>query len=65
MEKSKYVFISSSILTVVQIIGIIILGSLYQAQGMALAILLAYTCSVIYMIFQDKLEYRKNLNKAH
>ena len=65
MEKSKYVFISSGILVIVQIIGIVILGSLYQVQGMALAILLAYTCSVIYMIFQDKLEYRKNLNKAH
>lgn len=65
MEKSKYVFISSSILTVVQIIGIIILGNVYHAEGMALAIVLAYTCSVSYMIFQDKLEYRKNLNKAH
>ena len=65
MEKSKYVFISSIILTVVQIIGIIILGSLYQVQGMALAIVLAYTCSVIYMVFQNKLEYRKNPNKVH
>lgn len=65
MEKSKYVFISSIILTVVQIIGIIILGSLYQVQGMALAIVLAYTCSVIYMVLQDKLDFRKNLNKEH
>ncbi|MGI0056130.1 MAG: lipopolysaccharide biosynthesis protein [Nitrosarchaeum sp.] len=65
IEKSKYVFISSIILTVVQIIGIIILGSLYQVQGMALAIVLAYTCSVIYMVFQNKLEYRKNPNKVH
>jgi len=65
MEKSKYVFISSGILVIAQIIGIIILGNLYQAQGMALAIVLAYTCSVIYMIFQEKLEYRKNPNKAH
>ena len=65
MEKSKYVFISSIILTVVQIIGIIILGSLYQVQGMALAIVLAYTSSVIYMVFQNKLEYRKNPNKVH
>lgn len=64
MEKSKYVFISSAILVITQIIGIVILGNLYQVQGMALAIVLAYTCSVIYMIFQDKLEYRKNLTKA-
>jgi len=64
MEKSKYVFISSAILVVTQIIGIVILGNLYQVQGMALAIVLAYTCSVIYMIFQDKFEYRKNLTKA-
>lgn len=65
MEKSKYIFISSAILTAVQILGIIILGNLYQIQGMAMAIVLAYTCSAVYMIFQDKLEHRKNPNKTH
>ena len=36
------VFISSIILTEVQIMTIIILGSWYQAQGMVLAIVLGY-----------------------
>ncbi len=60
MEKSKYVFISSGILVIVQVAGIVILGRLFDIRGMAFAIVLAYTCSVIYMIFQDKLDSRKN-----
>lgn len=63
LEKSKYVFISSAILVIIQIIGIIVLGNLYQIQGIAFAIVLAYTCSSIYMIFQDKFECQKNQNK--
>jgi len=64
MEKSRYVFISSSILVITQVTGIVILGNLYQAEGMALALVLAYTCSVIYMIFQDKIDCRTNPNKV-
>ena len=63
LEKSKYVFISSFILLITQIIGIIILGNLYQIQGIAFAIVLAYACSSIYMIFQDKFDCQKNRNK--
>ena len=65
MEKSKYVFISSGILVIVQIIGIVILGNFYQIRGIALAIVIAYICSAIYMIFQEKLENRKNQKKTH
>lgn len=59
-EKSRLVFISSSVWLGVQIIGIIILGNIYGVNGIAVAYILASIASTIYCVLADRLFIEKN-----
>ena len=54
-EKSRNVLISSGIWTLTQIFGIIILGQIFQVNGIALALVLGATVSSIYCVLVDRL----------
>lgn len=57
LEKSRYIFISSLILVITQISGIIFLGELFKSSGIAISIVLAYTIAVLYMLVQEKINH--------
>lgn len=59
-EKSKYVFLSSVILTGTQTVGIIVLGGLFSIIGISIAIVLGYCFSAIFVVIIDKLDSKKN-----
>jgi len=63
-EKSRNVLFSSSIWVGAQILGIIILGSMYGINGIAGAIVLGATASAIYVIIADESDKRKMRNKG-
>ena len=58
-EKSRQVLISSVIWIVSQILGIVILGSIYETNGIAGALVLGATASAIYVIIADELDKKK------
>ena len=58
-EKSRQVLISSVIWIVSQILGIVILGSIYETDGIAGALVLGATASAIYVIIADELDKKK------
>ena len=49
-EKSKHVIIGSTITLIVLILGIITLEEIFGAQGLAFAVVFAYTAQALYMI---------------
>ena len=58
-EKSRKVLISSVIWIVSQILGIVILGSIYETNGIAGALVLGATASAIYVVIADELDKKK------
>jgi len=58
-EKSRQVLISSVIWIVSQILGIVILGSIYETNGIAGALVLGATASAIYVVIADELDKKK------
>jgi len=62
-EKSRNVLFSSSIWVGTQILGILILGSLYGINGVASAIVLGATASAIYVVITDELDKKKLKNQ--
>ena len=62
-EKSSRLLFSSTIWVGTQILGIIILGSLYGINGIASAIVLGATASAIYVIIADELDKKKLKNQ--
>ena len=61
-EKSRNVLISSSIWVGTQITAIIILGSIYGINGVASAMVLGATASMIYVLIADQLDKKKLKN---
>ena len=62
-EKSIRLLFSSTIWIGTQILGIIILGSLYGINGIASAIVLGATASAIYVVIADELDKKKLKNQ--
>jgi len=62
-EKSRKVLISSMIWLVSQILGIMILGSIYETDGIAGALVLGATASAIYVVITDELDKKKLKNQ--
>ena len=62
-EKSSRLLFSSSIWVVTQILGIIILGSIYGINGIASAVVLGATASAIYVVIADELNKTKSKNQ--
>ena len=62
-EKSSRLLFSSTIWVGTQILGIIILGSLYGINGIASAIVLGATASAIYVVIADELDKKKLKNQ--
>lgn len=62
-EKSSRLLFSSTIWVGTQILGIIILGSIYGINGIASAIVLGATASAIYVIIADELDKKKLKNQ--
>jgi len=62
-EKSRKVLISSVIWIVSQILGIVILGSIYETDGIAGALVLGATASAIYVVITDELDKKKLKNQ--
>ena len=61
-EKNRNVLISSSIWVGTQITAIIILGSIYGINGVASAMVLGATASMIYVLIADQLDKKKLKN---
>lgn len=57
-EKSKNVFLMSLFGTIIQIIGIIVLGSMYQVTGIAIAFVLGAIANTLTGFILDKLDSR-------
>jgi len=55
-EKSRKVLISSMIWVGTQILGIIVLGTIYGINGIAASLVLGATASAIYVVLADKFE---------
>ena len=53
-EKGRLVLISSSIWTVTQIIGILILGHYFGVNGVAFSLILGATAAAVYSFFANK-----------
>lgn len=62
-EKSSRLLFSSTIWVGTQILGIIILGSIYGINGIASAIVLGATASAIYVVIADELDKKKLKNQ--
>ncbi len=62
-EKSRNVLFSSSIWVGTQILGILILGSLYGINGMASAVVLGATASAIYVVITNEVDKKKLKNQ--
>jgi O-antigen/teichoic acid export membrane protein len=54
LEKSKYVLISSTLSTGTQILGILILGSLFGVNGIAASLVLGSSAATIFVVLADK-----------
>lgn len=55
-ENNKNMLIGTTIYLVIQILGIIILGTMYGINGVAISMVLAVTSEVLYFIIIDKLK---------
>ena len=62
-EKSSRLLFSSTIWVGTQILGIIILGSIYGINGIASAVVLGATATAIYVIIADELDKKKLKNQ--
>lgn len=63
LERSRNILISSLVWISAQILGIIILGTYFGANGIAASYVLGSTCSSIYLILVDRYHPIKNLRK--
>ncbi len=60
IEKSKYIFRGSILGLLVQILGILILGNLFQVNGIAFSAFLGSLCISIFFILTDRFSNHKN-----
>ena len=59
-ENNKNMLIGTSVYLTIQILGIIILGTLYGINGVAISMVLAVTSEACYFIIIDKLKNKSN-----
>lgn len=59
-EKTRFVLISSCIWTIIQFIGILVLGNIFGVNGIAISLVLASTSSCVFCFFVDKYFLQKN-----